>query len=125
MAVAVSSATGPVTAKPQGGGVSAADVGWAVLSVAVVAGAVATPIVLRRRRRGADGALARPSPLFSRRLVRARRLNHGAEKRSSRRSRTDRSGLSSPSFPSTAPSRWSTTRRGPVIRTGSGRGIST
>jgi hypothetical protein len=48
-----------VTAKLPGGGVSAADVGWAVLAVAVLAAAVATPLVLRRRREVADQGVAR------------------------------------------------------------------
>jgi hypothetical protein len=50
----VSAAGRPVTAKRAGGaGVSAADVGWAVLAVAVLGAAVATPLLLLRRRAGA------------------------------------------------------------------------
>jgi hypothetical protein len=52
---AMKSATAPGTAKSPGGGVSADDVGWAVLVVAVVATAVAAPLVLRRRRQVAAG----------------------------------------------------------------------
>ena len=50
----VSAAGRPVTAKrPGGADVSAADVGWAVLAVAVLGVAVATPLLLLRRRGGA------------------------------------------------------------------------
>jgi hypothetical protein len=48
---AVVSAAGLLEAKKASGSVSAADVGWAVLAVAVLAAAVAAPLVLRRRRR--------------------------------------------------------------------------
>jgi hypothetical protein len=52
---AMVSAAGPPTARrAAGGGVSSADVGWAVLAVAVLAAAVATTLVWRRRRRDAD-----------------------------------------------------------------------
>ncbi len=54
MAAAMSSATGPMTAKDRSGRVSAADVGWAALTVAVLAAAVATPLVRRRRRKHSD-----------------------------------------------------------------------
>jgi hypothetical protein len=47
---AVVGVVGTGRGKAQGGGVSAADVGWAVLAVGVLAAAVATPLVLRRRR---------------------------------------------------------------------------
>lgn len=51
---AMASATGPATVKAHSGGGSAADAGWAVLAVAVLGVAVATPLLLRRRRRGVD-----------------------------------------------------------------------
>jgi hypothetical protein len=51
---AMASTTGPATVKAPGGGGAAADVGWAVLAVAVLGVAVATPLLLRRRRGGAD-----------------------------------------------------------------------
>ena len=52
MATAVA---GPVGAKSaDGGGVSAADMGWAVLGVAVLAAAVTIPLVRRRRRQESD-----------------------------------------------------------------------
>jgi hypothetical protein len=41
-------------AKAPDGGVSAADVGWSVLGAAVLAAAVATPLVRRRRRKHSD-----------------------------------------------------------------------
>jgi hypothetical protein len=47
-------AAGPATVKARGGGVSAADVAWPVLGVAVLAAALAIPLVWRRRRREAD-----------------------------------------------------------------------
>ena len=47
-------ATGTARAKGTGSGVSAADVGWAVLAVVVLAVAVATPLLLRRQRRSSD-----------------------------------------------------------------------
>ena len=50
---AMAAAASPVAAKAAGGGVSAADVGWPVLGVAVLAAAVAIPVV-RRRRKEAD-----------------------------------------------------------------------
>jgi hypothetical protein len=53
---AVVSAAGPATPRrvAGGGGVSPADAGWAVLAVAVLAAAVATTLVLRRRRQDSD-----------------------------------------------------------------------
>jgi hypothetical protein len=51
---AIASAKGPAPAKAPSGGVSAVDVGWALLAVAVLAAAVATPLVLRRRRENSD-----------------------------------------------------------------------
>jgi hypothetical protein len=50
----MASATGPATVKAHSGGGFAADAGWTVLAVAVLGVAVATPLLLRRRRRGVD-----------------------------------------------------------------------
>ncbi|HWF16232.1 MAG TPA: hypothetical protein VG244_08650 [Acidimicrobiales bacterium] len=53
---AMASAAGPTTRRAPAKGVSWADVGWTVLVVAVLAAAVVTPLVLRRRlRRDAVG----------------------------------------------------------------------
>ena len=56
---AMASLTGPRTTKSPGGGVSAADVGWAVLALALLAAAMATPLVRRRRREVTDQEDAR------------------------------------------------------------------
>lgn len=58
---AVASAAGPLraTRAPPGGGFSASDAGWAVLVVAVLAAAVATPLLLRRRHRDAEAEVTR------------------------------------------------------------------
>ncbi len=62
---AMASVSGPESGSESGsgklprGGASAANMGWAVLAVAVLAAAVVTPLVLRRRRSAADQGTAR------------------------------------------------------------------
>lgn len=52
---AVVRAAGTKTAEASGGGLSGADVGWTVVAVVVLAAAVTTPLVLRRRSRSFGG----------------------------------------------------------------------
>jgi hypothetical protein len=48
--MASASVLGTARATVSGDGAPAADVGWAALALAMLAGAVATPLVVRRRR---------------------------------------------------------------------------
>jgi hypothetical protein len=59
---AMVAAAGPTAAKGPAGGVSFGDVGWAVLVVVLLAGAVATPLALRRGRVSPPRMPPRPPP---------------------------------------------------------------